>query len=125
MKPVELLGQCTIPLSILVVGGNLASLKRSGLGQLKPLSYALLVRLVVVPAIFLGFLLLIKPQPLVGLLILLQAAMPPAALLSVIAKNKNTGDHLISQAIFYGHLLSIVTVPLFLVLFWTITGKQF
>jgi predicted permease len=125
LKPMESLGRCTIPLSILVVGGNLASLKNTDLSHLKALSSALVIKLLMVPALFLGFILLTKPQPLLGLLILLQAAMPPAALLSVISKNKNSGDHLISQAIFYGHLLSIVTVPLFLVLYWTLCGKPF
>jgi len=121
VRPMEILGRCTIPLSILVVGGNLASLKNTDFSHFKALSSALVIKLVVVPVIFLGFVLLTKPPALVGFLILLQAAMPPAALLSVISKNKNSGDHLISQAIFYGHLLSIITVPLFLILYWALS----
>lgn len=121
VRPMESLGRCTIPLSILVVGGNLAFLKNKGFSHFKALSSALVIKLVVVPLILLGFVLLTKPPALVGFLILLQAAMPPAALLSVISKNKNSGDRLISQAIFYGHLLSIITVPIFLILYWVLS----
>ena len=113
-EPIDLLGRCAIPLSILVVGGNLASIKSKVITHLRPISLALVIKLVILPIIFLGFVVLVKPKPLVGLLILLQAAMPPAALLSVISKNQNHGDRLISQAIFYGHLISILTIPLFL-----------
>ena len=116
-SPVELLGRCAIPLSILVVGGNLASIKTKVITHLKPISFALVIKLVILPLIFLGFVLVVRPKPLVGLLILLQAAMPPAALLSVISKNQNHGDRLISQVIFYGHLASIFTIPLFLALY--------
>lgn len=124
-RPIESLGRCAIPLSILVVGGGLASLKTSAKLHWKPLSYALVIKLVLLPLIFLGIIMLIHPKPLVGLLILIQAAMPPAALLAVISKSQNHSDHLINQSIFYGHLAAIVTIPLFLVLLWIATGTLF
>ncbi len=123
--PVDILGRCAIPLSILVVGGNLAAIKTNHASDIKPLSYSLLVKLVILPLLFLGFVLIAKPQPLVGLLIMLQAAMPPAALLSVITKNQNQAGRLVNQAIFYGHILSILTIPLVLALYWTLCGKSF
>lgn len=125
LRPMETLGRCTIPLSILVVGGNLASIRCEVRPYIKPVLYALLIKLVVLPLVFLLPILFFKPRPLVALLILLEAAMPPAALLSVIAKNQRLGGCLINQATFYGHLLGIVTVPIFLALFWTLAGKFF
>lgn len=119
-KPLEIIGRAAIPLSILVVGGNLASIKSKVTSALKPLSCALAIKLLILPLIFLGVVIFFKFKPLIGLLILLQAAMPPAALLSVISKSQNSEDRLVSQSIFYGHLLSILTVPLFLVLFWVL-----
>lgn len=125
LRPMETLGRCAIPLSILVVGGNLASIRCEVRPYIKPIVYALLIKLVVLPIIFLLPIIFFKPRPLVALLILLEAAMPPAALLSVIAKNQRSGGCLINQATFYGHLLSIVTVPFFLALFWGLSGKFF
>jgi predicted permease len=124
-RPVDILGRCAIPLSILVVGGNLASLKTKGGTDIKPVSLSLLIKLVIMPLLFLGFVILVKPKPLVGLLILLQAAMPPAALLSVITKNHNQSGRLINQAIFYGHIASILTIPLFLAIYWALAGKSY
>jgi predicted permease len=124
-RPVETIGRCAIPLSILVVGGNLAVLRCKIVSYIKPMVYGLLIKLVVLPLLFLGFVLLVHPKPLVGLLLVLQAAMPPAALLSVISRSQKSEECLISQAIFYGHILSILTIPLFLALYEALAGKLF
>lgn len=116
-KPADLLGRCAIPLSIFVVGGNLAMIPLHSVRHVRPLVSGLVLKLLVLPAVVLILLFLFKPRPLVGFLLLLQACMPPAALLSVIAKNEKLEDELINQAIFYGHLLCIVTIPLFLGLY--------
>lgn len=116
-QPIEVLGTAAIPLSLLVVGGNLAALGRNGSLRFKPIGIALFLKLIMLPAIFLFVLTALKIRPSVGFLLILQAAMPPAALLSVISKSQNSSDHLVSASIFYGHLLSIVTIPLFLALF--------
>ncbi|MFB3919295.1 MAG: AEC family transporter [Candidatus Velamenicoccus archaeovorus] len=121
-KPVEMMGRCAIPLSIIVVGGNLALIRIRSLKHVRPLVLSLIVKLLFVPLVFLVFVLLVKPKPLVGLLLMLQACMPPAALLSVIAKNQKLEEGLINQAIFYGHVASIFTIPLFLGLYGVFSG---
>jgi len=125
IRPVDILGRCAVPLSILVVGGNLAALKMNQGVDIRSLSLALLIKLIILPLIFLGFVLAAGLDPMIGLLLILQAAMPPAALLSVISKNHNQGGKLINQSIFYGHILSILTIPLYLALFWALSGKSF
>ncbi|MDD5574732.1 MAG: AEC family transporter [Candidatus Omnitrophica bacterium] len=121
-RPVEMLGRCAIPLSILVVGGNLALIRVRSMKHAGPLLSGLALKLLVLPLVFLVFVLWVKPKPLVGLLLILQACMPPAALLSVIAKNQKAEEGLINQAIFYGHVISIVTIPLFLGLYGIFCG---
>jgi predicted permease len=121
-KPVEMMGRCAIPLSIVVVGGNLALIRIRSLKHVRPMVLSLIVKLLLVPLVFLVFVLIVKPKPLVGLLLMLQACMPPAALLSVIAKNQKVEEGLINQAIFYGHLASIFTIPLFLGLYGVFSG---
>jgi hypothetical protein len=122
-RPVEMMGRCAIPLSIIVVGGNLALIRIRSFAHARPLFLGLVVKLLLVPLAFLVFVLCVKPKPLVGLLLMLQACMPPAALLSVIAKNQNAQEELINQAIFYGHLASIFTIPLFLGLYGVFSGS--
>lgn len=116
-RPADLLGKCAIPLSIFVVGGNLAMIRMRSVRHLRPLAAGLTIKLLILPLVVLAFLFLIRPRPLVGLLLLLQACMPPAALLSVIARNEKLEDELINQAIFFGHVLCILTIPLFLGLY--------
>ncbi|HQP91448.1 MAG TPA: AEC family transporter [Candidatus Omnitrophota bacterium] len=125
MKPIDILGRCAVPLSILVVGGNLASIKLTQGLELRPLSWGLLIKLVILPLIFIGFVLVSGVNKMLGLLLILQSAMPPAALLSVISKSHNQGARLINQAIFYGHILCIITIPIFLAIFWSVSGKSF
>ena len=66
------------------------------------------------PAIGLWLVYILKLPELFGLLIVLQLAMPPATNLSVIVSHYRKEDLLVSQGIFYGHVVSIVTIPLFL-----------
>jgi predicted permease len=120
LRPAELLGRCTIPLSVLVVGGNLALMKVEKMGG-RPVISALLIKLIILPLFFFGIIFLFRPNPLMALLLILQAAMPPAVLLTVVCRNQDCEDKLITQSIFYGHLVSIITIPLILALFQVVT----
>ena len=121
MRPGELLGRCAIPLSILVVGGNLALMKVEK-GAFRPIAYALLIKLLFLPLLFLCAIVVLRPPPMMAFLLILQAAMPSAVLLSVVCRSQECGDKLVSPAIFYGHLASIVTIPLMLSLFRIFSG---
>jgi len=56
------------------------------------------------------------PQ-LIGFLIVMQLAMPSATSLSVIVRHYKREDALISQGIFFSHIISLFTIPLFLSLY--------
>lgn len=116
-QPLKWLGDCTMPLAMLVVGGSLAKIELKHI-DIKTMSLMCLAKLLILPA--LGFLILwkIKPPFLVSLLIFIQLAMPPAANLSVIVRSYKKEDLLISQGTFFGHILSIVTLPLLLSLYF-------
>ena len=119
LKPLRMLGDCTLPLALLVVGGNLADMHWTKLDK-SALFLLLLVKLIILPVA--GVLLIIKfrfPE-LMGLLIILQLAMPPATSLSVILRHSKKEDLLISQGIFFGHIASLVTIPLFLSLYFSL-----
>lgn len=122
-KPLKAVGDCTLPLAMMVVGGNLAAI-RIGRIDKKTMSLMLLVKLIIMP--LLGLLLIINldlPE-LVGLLIIIQLAAPAATLLSVVTRHYKKEDLLISQGIFVGHIASIITIPLFLSLFFFLTAPK-
>lgn len=116
-KPLFMFGNCTLPLAMLVVGGNLAQLKLAHIHK-KDLFYIILAKMIILPALGLFFAIKFKLPELVGLLILIQLAMPAATSLSLIARQYKKEDLLVSQGIFYSHIASIVTIPLFLSLYY-------
>lgn len=117
LKPLRMVGDCTLPLAMLVVGGNLASIH---LGQIdkKAMSLMLLAKLIILPVLGLWLVIKFKLPQLLGLLILMQLAMPSAISLSLIITHYKKEDLLISQGIFLSHTLSLLTLPLFLSLYF-------
>ncbi|MEK6715649.1 MAG: AEC family transporter [Candidatus Omnitrophota bacterium] len=124
IRPLKLIGECTIPLAMLVVGGSLALIDFSKAAmKIGTLVNIVLAKLVLLPFLALFILYKFKLTSLVGLLIMLEAAVPSATTLSLISRHyKVEGADFINQGIFWTHLLSIFTIPLFLSLFFVISG---
>jgi len=118
VKSLKTLGDCTVPLAMLIVGGNLAMVRLRNV-DVKAVSMIVLLKNLLLPG--LGILLVswLKLPYLIGLLVVLELCMPPATSLSVIIRHYKKDDLLISQGIFFGHLASVITIPLFLSLYFT------
>lgn len=118
-KPLKMMGECTLPLAMLVVGGNLAQIRLGRIDK-KAIFLMSLAKLVILPG--LGILLLLKFRLpyLIGLLILIQLAAPPATTPSVIIRHYKKDDLLISQGIFFGHILGLISLPVFLSLYFAL-----
>jgi predicted permease len=119
-KPLEMVGNCTLPLAMFVVGGNLAQIRLVKINK-KMVTLMTLAKLIILPAAGLWVVVVLKLPELIGLLIIMQLAMPPATLLSVITSHYKKEDIFISQGILFGHLISIITIPLFLSIYFTLT----
>jgi predicted permease len=117
-KPLRLIGDCTVPLAMLVVGGNLAQIHIRKVDK-KAVFLILLSKMIILPLSGLWLVLKFGLPELIGLLIIMQLAVPPATSLSVIIRHYKKEDLLISQGIFWGHIVSILTIPLFLGLYFT------
>lgn len=118
LPPLKMLGDCTLPLAIFVVGAGLAEVKlKEGLNK-RAVFFVILAKLMILPAIALVFLTKFSiPGPL-ALFLLIETAMPSATSLSIIIRESKEQDYLINSSIFIGHLVSIFTIPLFLTLFY-------
>lgn len=106
-----------------VVGGNLALINLGKIDK-KAMILLVLAKLIVLPLLGLVLVLKLKMPQLMGLLILIQLAMPPATSLSLIIRHYKKEDLLISQGIFFGHLISLITIPLFLSLYFTLSAIE-
>jgi len=114
LKPVQMWGNCALPLAMIIVGGNLAMTKITQVrwGEVFAIS---LTKLIVFPLLAIILIVAFRiPQPL-ALLLMIQACMPSAVTLSVICQHHKTPNApFINQGIFFTHVFSILTMPLFL-----------
>lgn len=115
-KPMQMVGNCTLPLALIVVGGNVALVHLKDVDK-KTVFFFLLGKLIILPALGIWIVLKLGLPQLFGFLIVMQLAMPSATSLSVIVRRYNREDALISQGVFFSHIISLITVPLFLGLY--------
>lgn len=116
IKPFHMIGECTLPLAMFIVGGNLAEMKFKGIDS-KSIFLVIVAKMLIMPLIGLWLVSKFKFSEIMGLFILIQLMMPPATSLSLITRHYHKEDILVSQGIFLGHILSIITIPLFLSLY--------
>lgn len=116
LKPVEMIGNCTLPLAMFVVGGNIALVELRNIDKKAVLSI-LLGKLIILPAAGIAIVLRLGLPELLGFLVVMQLAMPSATSLSVIIRHYKKEDALISQGVFFSHIVSLLTIPLFLSLY--------
>ncbi len=116
-RPLKLVGDCTLPLAIFVVGGNLAQIQLRSIDK-RAMFLLVLAKLIILPLIGLFFLTKFKIPELIGLLLLIELAVPSATTLSVLVRHYKKEDLLISQGVFLSHIFSIITLQLFLSLYF-------
>jgi predicted permease len=116
LTTVHLLGQCAIPLALLLIGGivadHLAELRGRGLGRV--VFVAAMVRLGVMPVLFL---LLARwlPCPLeLKRILVLQGAMPAAVLPIALTKHYHGDTRVALQSALGTSVLGLLTVPLWI-----------
>ena len=119
VHPLRMIGDCTVPLAMLVVGGNLAKIHLDKI-DIKAAVLLILVKQLLLPALGLWAAVSLKLPMLIGLFVVMQLAMPPATSLSVVIRHYKKDDLLISEGIFVGHLAALVTLPLFLSLYFAL-----
>lgn len=123
LRPLRTAGDCTLPLAMFVVGGSLALIRLKHVDK-KAMLLVVLIKLIIMPALGILFIMRFNLPQLLGLLIIMELAVPPATSLSVITRHYKKEDLLISQGILFGHLISLITLPLFLSLYFTISMSK-
>ena len=117
LKPVKILGDAAMAVAMIVIGGNL-SLSSMTKVAWPQVTGAVLIKLIVLPLITLVVLSLVKLNPLISFVAIIQACMPSSITLSIIGRNYGTKNQdFINQTIFVTHLLSMITIPFFLALY--------
>ena len=109
---VLLLGNCTTPLSMIVVGATLANLGIKGLFSGTEVWIGSIMRLFVVPALVLLLFILIDIRSDAAKVANFLAAMPAAAQTVIFAERYDADVSLASRIVFISTVLSVITIPL-------------
>lgn len=115
--PARMFGDCALPLAILVVGGNLSQVNIRVRENFRYIFNLVVAKLLLLPLLCLSALFLIKPPYEIAFLLLIETAVPSATSLSIIMRNYERKDNIISLGIFWTHLIGLLTMPIFLILF--------
>jgi len=104
-----------VPFATIVLGGVLAEARWSRDFDPRGLAVVVVVKLLLIPALTLGALRLAGlTDPLLEFVILLQATMPPATNISLVAKRFGGNASLVAVSLFVTYLLSMLTIPFWL-----------
>jgi len=115
LEPLSQIGKITIPLALFTLGGILAtfSWKDKELSK-KSISISLLVKLLLLPLIVWGILRFIPLAKVPKMVVIIEAASPPAVALSLIATRYKSNASLVSASLFIAYLISMFTLPFFI-----------
>lgn len=113
-QALDLLGQSTIPLVLIILGGSLAERLDDDSDYWKPVLLSTVIRLLIVPWIILMLLRGIQLGQVLTFTVFLQACMPAATNHIVVVREYGGNAALVSRSLMVQYLVSAITVPLFL-----------
>jgi len=112
----EMLGNITFPISMLVIGSSLVNANFKKLFLDKKLILLALLRLLIYPLLALFILSLFNIEPIIYRTSVLLVAMPSAAQVVLFAEKYDGDNSYASEGVFITTLFSVITIPLFIYL---------
>jgi hypothetical protein len=119
---VTMVGAITIPIIMLILGGNIyndfmykADNKRRW--YIREVATFVVIKNVVFPLVFLGLLLLLRPDLTVALIVIIQAAVPPITAIPILVERCGGNRQIASQFIFASFIFCIFSIPAVIYLF--------
>jgi hypothetical protein len=115
-EPAQMLGNCLLPLAMIVTGSNLAIVSLKNVKK-AIVANIVFLKLILLPVFALILFWYIKPEHLTGLFVIFQVAMPSATSLSLIVWHYKQDDTIISHGIFFTHLFCILSIPFWIIIY--------
>ncbi len=117
MDPLKQLGQAAFPMAMFVLGAYLHKYQAFMPERKTPLVYVSLVKLALFPAVILAILLFMPFDTEMKYFLFLQSTLPTAVAMVIIGSYTASDSKFLSSVIFYTHILSIFTIPIWLAVF--------
>ncbi|MBP5198700.1 MAG: AEC family transporter [Lachnospiraceae bacterium] len=119
-SPVSMIGNITSPLAMLIIGSTLANMDlKDVFTDLKVYSFCIL-RGLVLPAIYMGLIMLFIKDEYLAEFTFIMALMPVANTSVLYAKEYNSDESLAAKCVFISTVLSIITIPLWAFIFQSV-----
>lgn len=117
----EMMGKITVPLVMFVIGSTIYLNYQSKIRAcIKTILKVSAIKLIAVPVIVLAVIKLLPISHEFAFLFLLEACMPAASTLSLIARKEEADYKLVGAVILWSYLFSLITVPLFITLYFAL-----
>ncbi len=120
LPPARFFGGFAFPLALFVLGGNLATVELKSVDK-KVMGLYLLGKMLLLPLLAFGAIAVFRLSFSLGFLVLIEASVPSAVTLSLICRYYRAEGRMINQALFFSHLMSMVTLPVFLTFYLMMT----
>ena len=119
---VRMVGAITIPIIMLILGGNIYNDFRYKADNnrrwyISEVAKFVLVKNVVFPLVFLGLLILLRPDLTVALIVIIQAAVPPVTAIPILVERCGGNRQIASQFVFASFIFCILSIPAIIYLF--------
>lgn len=117
-----MVGAMATPLFLLILGGNIYNdfmLKQNGEKkfQFRELAKFIIVKNLIFPIVFLGLLIVFKPDSNIAFIILLQAAVPPITAIPIFAERCGGNRAIGSQFVVGSFIFAVISIPVMIYLF--------
>lgn len=113
----KIIGNAAIPLALIVVGSMLIQTDTKRSIPFKAIATLVFCRLILMPGLAILFINMFDGLPkMLGVIIVLQAAMPSASTTPILTRRFGGDSQLAVKGVFVTTLFSIITVPLFITL---------
>jgi predicted permease len=119
---VTMVGAIATPLIMLILGGNIYNdfmyrADNSKRWYIQEIVKFVVIKNVVFPLVFLGLLLLLRPDLTVALIVIIQAAVPPITAIPIFVERCGGNRQIASQFVVASFIFSIVSIPAIIYLF--------
>ena len=114
----RLLGGMTVPLIMLILGGNIyLDFKKKGTVYSTEIMKFVMIKNIVFPLVFLAIIISLKPEKIIALLLLLQSVVPPVTAVPLMVERIGGNRAVVNQFVVASFLSSLVTIPVMITLF--------
>lgn len=114
----QMVGAMAVPLIMIILGGNIYSdFQKKGTIYGQEIIKFVVLKNIIFPLIFLGFLFMIRPEYHIALILILQSAVPPVTAVPLLVERAGGNQTIVNQFILASFLCSLITIPVMISLF--------